>query len=141
MPARPAPSARPAAAARPDAGSNTLDDARPSTRRDPARVVVASSSRRRRPRLLGVAGGLAGLALLAGCASAPAEGGAVTDAASESCARMVTNSGGLDDRSFNQSSWAGLQKAEKEDGIAAEVLVSTNETDLAPNVAQAVASG
>ncbi|KPG87446.1 hypothetical protein AEQ27_02545, partial [Frigoribacterium sp. RIT-PI-h] len=95
----------------------------------------------RHPRLLGVAGGLAGLALLAGCASAPAEGGGTTSAAGEDCARMVTNSGGLDDRSFNQSSWAGLQKAEKEDGIQARVLVSTTENDLAPNVAQAVDSG
>ncbi len=54
---------------------------------------------------------------------------------------MVTNSGGLDDRSFNQSSWEGLQAAEKEFGIDAQVLVSTGETDLAPNVAQAVQSG
>ncbi len=54
---------------------------------------------------------------------------------------MVTNSGGLDDRSFNQSSWEGLQKAQTEFGIDAQVLVSTGETDLAPNVAQAVQSG
>lgn len=54
---------------------------------------------------------------------------------------MVTNSGGLHDRSFNESSWAGLQKAEKEYSIGAKVLVSTAETDLAPNVDQAVQSG
>jgi len=78
--------------------------------------------------------------LLAGCAQAPAEGGGGTDAAGASCARMVTNSGGLEDRSFNQSSWAGLQAAEA-DGVDAEVLVSTSENDLAPNVQQAVDSG
>ena len=115
--------------------------ARPAERPAPARLGDRPSSRLRHPRLLGVAGGLAGLALLAGCASAPAEGGGSTSAAGEDCARMVTNSGGLDDRSFNQSSWAGLQKAEKEDGIQARVLVSTTENDLAPNVAQAVDSG
>ena len=77
--------------------------------------------------------------VLAGCAAAPAK----TDkpAASDFCARMVTNSGGLQDRSFNQASWAGLQKAEKSLGIGAEVLVSNSETDLQPNVDQAVASG
>ncbi|WP_291047987.1 BMP family ABC transporter substrate-binding protein [Herbiconiux sp.] len=79
---------------------------------------------------------------LSGCADAPPRStGAASDSASDYCARMVTNSGGLDDRSFNQSSWEGLQAAEKEFGIDAQVLVSTGETDLAPNVAQAVQSG
>ena len=54
---------------------------------------------------------------------------------------MVTNSGGLEDRSFNQSTWEGLQAAEAEFGIEAEALVSTGETDLAPNVEQAAGSG
>ena len=57
------------------------------------------------------------------------------------CVRMVTNSGGLEDRSFNQSSWEGLQQAEEEYGVEAEAIVSTGETDLAPNVQQAVDSG
>jgi basic membrane protein A len=103
------------------------------------RAVSRWSSRLARPRLLGAVAGLAGLALLSACASAPeGDGGAATE--SEHCARMVTNSGGLDDRSFNQSSWAGLQAAQA-DGVDSEVLVSTSETDLAPNVAQAVESG
>jgi basic membrane protein A and related proteins len=76
---------------------------------------------------------------LAGCGPAP-EGGD-DGAQAEVCARMVTNSGGLEDRSFNQSSWEGLQQAEKEHGIEAEALVSTGETDLEPNVQQAVDSG
>jgi basic membrane protein A len=76
---------------------------------------------------------------LAGCGPAP-EGGS-TEAASDSCVRMVTNSGGLEDRSFNQASWEGLQQAEDELGVEAEAIVSTGETDLAPNVAQAVESG
>lgn len=78
--------------------------------------------------------------VLAGCASAPESGGG-DDAASDSCVRMVTNSGGLEDRSFNQASWEGLQNAESEYGIDAEAIVSTGETDLAPNVQQAVDSG
>ena len=77
---------------------------------------------------------------LAGCAPAP-EGGDDGAPGSDVCARMVTNSGGLEDRSFNQSSWEGLQQAEEEYGIEAEALVSTGETDLEPNVQQAVDSG
>lgn len=79
----------------------------------------------------------ASIALVA-CAPAPEQG---SDASGSGCVRMVTNSGGLEDRSFNQSSWEGLQQAESEYGIDAEALVSTGETDLAPNVQQAVDSG
>lgn len=80
-------------------------------------------------------------AALAGCGAAPEPGATGSASASDYCARMVTNSGGLQDRSFNQSSWEGLQRAEKELGIQADVLVSTSETDLAPNVEQAVGTG
>lgn len=76
---------------------------------------------------------------LSGCSAAPDQAAGPT--ASTFCARMVTNSGGLHDRSFNESSWAGLQKAEKDYSIGAKVLVSTAETDLVPNVDQAVQSG
>jgi basic membrane protein A len=54
---------------------------------------------------------------------------------------MVTNSGGLEDRSFNQSSWEGLEQAQKEFGIDVSAIVSNSETDLAPNVTQAVDTG
>ncbi|KFF59497.1 membrane protein [Cryobacterium sp. MLB-32] len=77
--------------------------------------------------------------LLAGCAPAPA---ATTDAAApDYCARMVTNSGGLEDRSFNQSSWEGLQQAATTYSIDANAIVSTSANDLAPNVTEAVATG
>jgi len=79
----------------------------------------------------------ASLAFVA-CAPAPAGDG---ETQSDACVRMVTNSGGLEDRSFNQSSWEGLQQAESDYGIDAEAIVSTGETDLAPNVQQAVDSG
>ncbi|PRY68847.1 nucleoside-binding protein [Glaciihabitans tibetensis] len=100
-------------------------------------LILRSVSRSSPLRLLAV--GAAAALLLAGCAAAPVED---TDAAaSDFCARMVTNSGGLEDRSFNQSSWEGLDAASAEYGIDAEVLVSSSETDLGPNVEQAAASG
>jgi basic membrane protein A len=89
------------------------------------------------PRALAAAG-IAGALLLTGCASAPE---AQEETASDYCARMVTNSGGLEDRSFNQSSWAGLEQAEEDLGVGVEVLVSTGPNDLEPNVDQAVESG
>ncbi|MCU1411376.1 MAG: hypothetical protein JWR04_2083 [Rhodoglobus sp.] len=82
----------------------------------------------------------AAVLLLAGCAPAPEKPGE-NGAGEQFCARMVTNSGGLDDRSFNDASWKGLQQAEKDFGIGADVLVSNSETDLAPNVQQAVDTG
>ena len=92
----------------------------------------------RRAVLIGMVAVAASVAL-AGCGPAPDPGSEET--AADGCARMVTNSGGLEDRSFNQSTWEGLQLAEEEYGIEADALVSTGETDLAPNVEQAVASG
>ena len=81
----------------------------------------------------------AAVLVLSGCATPPEDTG--TDSAKKFCAVMVTNSGGLDDRSFNQSSWAGLETAQEDLGIDAQVLVSTSETDLAPNVQAAVDTG
>ncbi|MET4099358.1 basic membrane protein A [Agrococcus sp. UYP10] len=88
---------------------------------------------------------LAALVLLAGCATPPPA--ATETAGSEApeqaleCAQMVTNSGGLNDRSFNETSWAGMERAQEELGIEANVLVSTSESDLAPNVQAAVDTG
>mgnify|MGYP000008480408 CR=1 FL=1 len=88
---------------------------------------------------------LAALVLLAGCATPPpaATETAGTEAPEQAleCAQMVTNSGGLNDRSFNETSWAGMERAQEELGIEANVLVSTSESDLAPNVQAAVDTG
>jgi len=82
----------------------------------------------------------AAILLLAGCAPAPAKPGG-NGAGEQFCARMVTNSGGLNDRSFNDASWKGLEDAGVAYGINVDVLVSNSETDLAPNVQQAVNTG
>ncbi|WP_306233871.1 BMP family lipoprotein [Agrococcus beijingensis] len=89
---------------------------------------------------------LAALLLLAGCAAPPPaatdeSGGTAAPEQSLECAQMVTNSGGLNDRSFNETSWAGMERAEAELGVEANVLVSTTESDLAPNVQAAVETG
>ncbi len=47
---------------------------------------------------------------------------------------MVTDTGGIDDRSFNASAWAGMQAAQK-DGKATVVYTQSNtENDYVPNI-------
>ncbi len=94
-------------------------------------------------RLLAV-GALAALALAA-CGEAPdenadagasASGGA---AAADFLGCMVTDQGGIDDRSFNASAWAGLQAAEAAEGIEVKYVTSKSESDYTPNVNSLVA--
>lgn len=47
---------------------------------------------------------------------------------------MVTDTGGVNDQSFNQSAWEGLQRAEKELGIKPGYQESKQDADYAPNI-------
>lgn len=47
---------------------------------------------------------------------------------------VVTDVGGVNDGSFNQSAWEGLQLAQKELGIEAKYLESKTDADYAPNI-------
>ena len=47
---------------------------------------------------------------------------------------MVTDVGGVNDGSFNQSSWEGLQRAMDELGIEADYLESATDADYATNI-------
>jgi len=47
---------------------------------------------------------------------------------------MVTDIGGLNDRSFNQSAYEGLKRAEKELGADIRVLTSNKNSDYVPNL-------
>ncbi|MEG1849017.1 MAG: BMP family ABC transporter substrate-binding protein, partial [Oscillospiraceae bacterium] len=49
-------------------------------------------------------------------------------------AGMVTDIGGVNDQSFNQSAWEGLQKAEKDFGIKVGYIESKQEADYGPNL-------
>lgn len=52
---------------------------------------------------------------------------------------MVTNEGGIDDRSFNQSAWEGLQKWQEETGAKVQYYESPDQSELVPNLNLAVA--
>ncbi len=47
---------------------------------------------------------------------------------------MVTDTGGLGDKSFNDSAWAGIEKAGTELGVKPVVLQSTKQEDYEPNL-------
>ena len=47
---------------------------------------------------------------------------------------MVTDIGGLDDRSFNQSAYEGLKRAESELGAEIRALTSKSNADYVPNL-------
>lgn len=49
---------------------------------------------------------------------------------------MVTDTGGVDDQSFNQSSWAGLKELEADSGLEVTYVQSEQEADFGPNINQ-----
>lgn len=67
---------------------------------------------------------------------APAEEAAEAPAADYSSIKigMVTDTGGVNDGSFNQSSWEGLKRAQDELGIQAKYLESKTDSDYGANI-------
>jgi len=70
--------------------------------------------------------------VLAACAPAagPAAGGKKLKVG------LVTDVGGVNDKSFNQSAWAGVQKAMKDLGVEAKFIESKQPTDYEKNIDQ-----
>jgi basic membrane protein A len=62
-------------------------------------------------------------------------------AASDFQGCQVTDTGGVDDRSFNQTAFAGLEEAADEIGFDASVLESQAESDYAPNIQSFIDQG
>ena len=60
-------------------------------------------------------------------------------AAGDTC--LVTDIGGLNDRSFNQLAYAGLLKGKKDLGVATRVVTSTSGSDYIPNLLSCVKGG
>ena len=98
---------------------------------------------------------LAGVLALSACGEAPEEDDAGTDepaedagtedeadaegegdaaAASDVQACMITDQGGIDDGSFNETAYTGLLRAEEELGVEIAYLESQSETDFQPNM-------
>jgi basic membrane protein A and related proteins len=86
-----------------------------------------------------VAGVTVFAAVATGCGSKPKDDSSGTTAAKfTGC--MVTDTGGIDDRSFNTSSWAGMQAAKKDSSnLDVSYVQSTSENDYVPNINSLVA--
>jgi basic membrane protein A len=54
---------------------------------------------------------------------------------------QVTDTGGIDDKSFNETAWRGAQDAERELGVTAKFLESQAETDYQPNIGAFIDEG
>jgi basic membrane protein A len=80
------------------------------------------------------------LVLVAGCGDDGEEGAspptttAAPKAAKNFRVGLVTNVGGLNDKSFNQGNYEGLKRAERELDISGRVLQSSNTADYVPNL-------
>lgn len=84
------------------------------------------------------------MTMFTGCAKpAPAPAPEATPAATEAPTEapkpalsfgMITDVGGLGDKSFNDSAWEGLQKAGKELGVEPVILQSTKQEDYEANI-------
>lgn len=59
---------------------------------------------------------------------------AIPASAGELSVGMITDVGGVNDQSFNQSAWEGLQRAEKELGVKVSYIESRQDADYGPNL-------
>ncbi len=83
-------------------------------------------------KIVAVTGALALLAV--GCGK-PADTKTSTSGGKKLTACMVLDTGGVDDHSFNQSSWAGMQKANKANSnIKISYVASNSQNDYEPNL-------
>lgn len=76
-------------------------------------------------------------ATFAGCSSQGASSGSSTTTKTNFTVGMVTDTGGINDQSYNQSAWTGLQAyAKANPGVTAKYLESTQSSDYSPNLNQ-----
>jgi basic membrane protein A and related proteins len=93
-------------------------------------------------RTVAAVGTVALLAAAAGCGSSGKSSGSNSGTtASKFLGCMVTDTGGIDDKSFNQSSWEGMQAAAATDPskISVTYLPSTTTADYASNISTLIA--
>jgi len=71
----------------------------------------------------------------AGCGSKPSSRGTAAGAPKTNfLACQVTDTGGVDDRSFNATAWKGMKDAEQRLGVQVKLLESTTTNDFVPNI-------
>lgn len=71
---------------------------------------------------------------LAALATVAMVGGLTATSAGAFSACQVTDTGGVDDKGFNETAWKGVQDAKEELGVEGKLLESSAETDYVPNI-------
>ncbi|MHA7177674.1 BMP family lipoprotein [Arthrobacter sp. Sr24] len=110
-------------------------------------MLVSTTKTFKRGALVGTIALSATALLLTGCGEAPPAPGGDSAASSENPAAadflgcIVSDSGGFDDQSFNQSSYEGLEKSVADLGIQMKEAQSSTTADFAPNLAQMASAG
>lgn len=82
--------------------------------------------------------------LLAGCGSAPEEqpaGSGAPEPADDFLPCLISDEGGWNDRSFNQSAKEGMDRVAEELGVEAQEMESTSANDYGPNLETLVSNG
>ncbi|WP_426998573.1 BMP family lipoprotein [Pseudarthrobacter sp. N5] len=95
----------------------------------------------KRGSMAGVASVGAAALLLTGCGAAPDAGSSATKTATHYTGCIVSDSGGFDDQSFNQSSYDGLKKSEKDLGITVKSAESKANSDFETNLNGMMSAG
>jgi len=80
--------------------------------------------------------------LVAGCGQKPSDNNSASGGGKKFKACMVLDVGGVDDKSFNQSAWQGMQDAAKADSnIDVSYVQSQGDADYEPNLNNMVSKG
>ena len=74
------------------------------------------------------------LIMLSACNEDSSNDNSTTDSKSDFSVKMVTDTSGVDDKSFNESAWEGLKKFEKDFGAEVGYLQSGSQADFLPNL-------
>ncbi|MBN9140208.1 MAG: BMP family ABC transporter substrate-binding protein [Micrococcales bacterium] len=92
-------------------------------------------------RLGAIALGTAGVLALAGCGATPEDGDSAGPVASDFLPCIVSDSGGYNDHSFNDSGLLGITNAADELGVKFTKIESTSDDDYTPNIDAAISAG
>ena len=82
--------------------------------------------------------------LLAACGNGDTDTGDAGETEDEFTIAMVTDTGGIDDRSFNQSAWEGMKDWAEENGFSEDAInyyQSEQESQYVPNIQSATTDG
>ncbi len=78
---------------------------------------------------------LAFVLVFAACSSSTDTGDDEQNACDNGTIYMVTDTGGIDDRSFNQGTWEGIEAVEEDsDGVCGKFVMSEKDADYIPNL-------